>query len=94
MLSTSQGFPRFFAGTTLAQAAAHRERLKVKVSQSDRKLASAFSKNLLIFIKGRELGINDLLILNEVLNDAERNGFRARDVLQGVVARCFPRSSP
>jgi hypothetical protein len=79
---------------TAAQAAAHRERLKAKVSQSDRKLASAFSKNLLIFIKGRELGINDLLILDEVLNDAERNGFRARDILQGIVARCFPRSSP
>ena len=79
---------------TAAQAAAHREHLKARVSQSDRKLASAFSKNLLIFIKGRELGINDLLIIDEVLNDAERNGYRARDILQGIVARCFPRSSP
>jgi hypothetical protein len=79
---------------TAEQVAARRDRLKAKVSRSDRKLASAFSKNLMIYIKGRELGINDLLILDEVLNEAEREDFRARDILQGIVARCFPRPSP
>ena len=78
---------------TLEQATAHRQSLKTRVSRSERKLARAFSRNLLIFIQGREPGINDLQILDEVLNDAEGNGFRARDILKGIVARCFPRPS-
>lgn len=78
-------------GFTAAQAEAHRKSLKAKASRSERKLASAFSKNLLTFIKGSELGINDLLILDDVLNDAEDDGYRARDILQGIVGHYFPR---
>lgn len=69
---------------------AHRKSLKTRISKSERKLASAFSKNLLTFIKGSELGINDLLALDEILNEAEGEGFRARDILQGVIGRYFP----
>lgn len=78
---------------TAKQADAHRANLKSRVSQSDRKLASAFTKNLLIFIKGSELGINDLLAVEAVLNDAEKQGFRARDILHALIGLYLPPAS-
>ncbi len=79
--------------TSIAKAEAHLKSLRAQISGSERRLASAFSKNLLTFIKGSQLGINDLSILDEVLNETEDGGFRARDILQGVISRNFPLQS-
>ena len=79
--------------TSIDEAEAHLKSLRAKISRSERRLASAFLKNLLTFIKGSQLGINDLCILDEVLNETEDGGFRARDILQGVISRYFPKQS-
>jgi len=78
---------------SIVKGDAHLKSMKAKISGSERRLASAFTKNLMTFIKGNQLGIDDLLILEAVLNETEDDGFRARNILQGVISRYFPKQS-
>jgi hypothetical protein len=68
----------------------HLASLKEKISTSERRIASAFTKNLLTFINGRRLGINDLLIVNQIMDETKRDGYRARDILEKLIANYFP----
>jgi len=67
----------------------HLENLKKKTTSSKRRIASAFTKNLITFINGRNLGINDLLIVNAVLDKTKKDGYRARDILEQLIANYF-----
>ena len=74
---------------TLKEADHHFKSLKQTVTASERRIASAFTKNLITFITGRKPGIQDLQTVNQILIETESNGYRAGDVLTAIIANYF-----
>lgn len=68
----------------------HLKSLKKTIASSERRIASAFTKNLITFINGREPGINDLQIVNQIMDETKKEGFRAMDILVEVISIYFP----
>ena len=65
------------------------ESLKEKVFSSERRIASAFTKNLLAFTTGRTLTIDDFMNVGKILDEVKADDYRARDILAQIVARYF-----
>ncbi len=72
------------------EAEKHLEGLRDKVTSSDRRIASAFTKNLITFVNGRKPGINDLQIVSQILDETKSDEYRAKDILRGVISHYFP----
>ena len=68
----------------------HLKSLKKKVTASERRVASAFTKNLITFINGRKPGINDLQLVNQIMDECKKGGYRAKDILEKLIAHYFP----
>ena len=63
--------------------------LEVKIDQSERKMARAFTKHLISFIIGRSANIYDLKVVEQILDRTEATGFRSRDLLGGIIETYF-----
>jgi len=54
-------------------------------STKNRRIASAFTKNILSFIMGRKASIKDLILVNKILDDVKAEGYRTRDILERII---------
>jgi hypothetical protein len=68
----------------------HLESLKKTVTMSERRIARAFTKNLITFVHGRKLGIDDLQRINQIMDETKEEGYRAQDILTKIIAEYFP----
>ena len=74
---------------SLNEAEHHLLSLKETVTASERRIASAFTKNLLTFMTGHKPGIQDLQTVDQILNQTRADGYRARDILAGIISHYF-----
>lgn len=72
---------------TPAQIDAHVKSLQKTITSSERKIASAFAKNLHTFITGRKPGIRDLQQIDQILDKAKAEGYRAKNILAAIIAQ-------
>lgn len=68
----------------------HLESLKKTVMKSERRIARAFTKNLITFVHGRRLAIDDLQRIDQIMDETKEDGYRAQDILAEVIAAYFP----
>lgn len=75
------------AAFTRGQIETHPKSLQKTNTSSERKIASAFAKNLHSFITGRKPGIRDLQQIDQILDEAKGEGYRAKDILAAIIAQ-------
>jgi len=63
--------------------------LQDNVTSSHRRIASAFTKKLLSFTTGRKMNITDLMLVNTILDEVKKDGYKARDILERIIFHIF-----
>ena len=61
------------------------DEFQTKVQKSEEKIARAFTKHLIAFITGRENNFYDLKMIDEILDETSKSGYRSSDILAVII---------